>query len=189
MILTLIRHGDCDTSGKYVGSGSDPSLSELGVKQINKVKSKLNFKEVFVSSLKRSKESGNLLTNMCREVEELNEIYFGDWEGLTFEEIQSKYNSEYILWMKSPFEYTPPNGECFLDFYSRLTNFVDEIRRENKDAVLIVHGGVIRVILIYLLELDIKKDFWKFKIDYASITTLEVISDFARVIKIDNSNI
>lgn len=189
MNITLIRHGDCGASGLYVGSGSDPSLSELGIKQIKKIKEKLNSNSVYVSSLKRSKESGYILSSTCEENNALNEINFGDWEGLTSEEIIRKYGNKFQLWVDDPFNYTPPNAERFLDFYKRVTDFVNKIKKENKDVTLVVHGGVIRVIIIFLLELDIKKDFWKFKNDYASITTLEVISDFARIIKIDNSNI
>lgn len=186
MKLTLIRHGDCNSKGIYVGARSNPSLSFEGVKQIERVKDLITADTVYTSSLKRSIESGYIISKDIHIINELNEIDFGLWDGLSSDDIQKSWYKEYNTWVINPVDYTPPEGENFKDFYKRVSSFINRLKKTDQDSILVVHGGVIRLIIVYLLQLDIYKDFWKFYADYGSITQLEVFDDFARIIKIDN---
>lgn len=186
MTLTLIRHGDCNSRGLYLGSRTNPPLSDLGVKQIERLKGLIDTDNIYTSYLKRSIESGYILNNKIQKVKELNEIDFGLWDGLSMEEIQKNWNKEYSRWVINPVDYTPPEGESFTEFYKRVSSFVNRLKKTDKDATLVVHGGVIRTIIIYLLQLDIYRDFWKFYTEYGSITQIEVYDDFSRLIKIEN---
>lgn len=186
MKLTLIRHGDCNSRGIYLGSRTNPSLSDLGIKQIERLKDLVDADNIHTSSLKRSIESGYILNSKIHKVSDLNEIDFGLWDGLSSEEIQKSWYKEYSRWVINPVDYTPPEGESFKEFYKRVSTFVNRLKKTGKDATLVVHGGVIRLIVVYLLQLDIYKDFWKFYTEYGSITQIEAYDDFSRLIKIEN---
>ncbi len=53
-------------------------------------------------------------------VPHLKEIDFGDFEGLTYDEIAGRYPDLYRQWMESPTEVQFPNGECFDDMRIRV---------------------------------------------------------------------
>jgi broad specificity phosphatase PhoE len=63
-------------------------------------------------------ESARILASFhscgCREDAGLCEIDFGDFEGLTCDEIAERYPVLYRQWMESPTEVQFPNGESFV---------------------------------------------------------------------------
>ena len=50
----------------------------------------------------------------------LNEINFGDFEGLSFKKIEKDYPKEFEKMIKEGFEYKYPNGESLTDTFHRV---------------------------------------------------------------------
>ena len=75
--------------------------------------------------------------------ERLAEVRFGDWEGLTFKEIESNFPEQWAERQRSKWTHAPPNGESFAQASERLKAWAGELRG---DAVVVAHGAVGRIL-------------------------------------------
>ena len=176
MNLYLVRHGECtDTKGIYIGSGSDISINSIGVKQIDGVALELqkilgsNAVTIISSSLKRAVESSNIITKKLG-VEfsvdsRLNEIDFGLWEGLNYNQIMEGWRDIATKWYNNPFDISPPNGEDFSSFYNRINNILNDLKESySGNIILVTHGGVIQTLLT-ILNSDSIDNRWNYNIE------------------------
>ena len=90
---------------------------------------------------------------------ELSEFNFGQWEGLTLEEIKNNFDDGYNKWAKDPGVFTPPCGETMAELQSRAVAKLKEIgKREDGKTVLIgSHSSVIRALQCYIQGLPLSK--------------------------------
>ena len=123
------------------------------------------------------------------EKESLKEISFGDFEGLTFDEIKDKYPKEFQDMIEKGYEYKYPNGESLIDSYNRVCIELDNIISNNDDRTILIcsHGGTIRNIITYLIS-NSYKYHWNFKIDNGSVTILEVQDGFTVITAMNNTS-
>ena len=75
------------------------------------------------------------------------ELSFGDWEGLTWPQIQQTeagrvFDREASLW-----DFLPPNGESYEGMTRRIAAALEALSR---DTVVVAHAGVARL-LMYLI--------------------------------------
>lgn len=171
MIIYLIRHGKtkCNEQKLYCGK-TDVSLSQLGIKELEKKKSEFSYPKCrlnFTSGAKRANETFEILYPNC-EYEKRNgfwEYDFGDFELKSYEML--KENKDYIKWIcDATTTINCPNGESRQEFYIRLKNsfveFLSELKLRNENEALIVcHGGTIGTIL--QLFYDGSKDFYSYQ--------------------------
>src|SRR5262249_51272697 len=108
--------------------------------------------------------------------EDLREIDFGDFEGLTYDEISVQHPDLYRVWMENPTEVPFPNGESFSDMRERVLMAFDAIRHRHhgETIALISHGGVNRILLAHALQMP---DYCIFRLaqEYAAINLMEFI--------------
>ncbi|EOD00389.1 alpha-ribazole phosphatase [Caldisalinibacter kiritimatiensis] len=181
MKFIIVRHGETKANVNGIYSGwTDFPLTERGFKQIKRIKKYLKDKridKVYSSPLKRalitSKEitKGNKLK--VNETEKLKEINFGIFDGKMLDEIVKVHSTEWKEWTNNYINYRIPSGESLQDLHNRVVNFINEIITKEKETVLLItHGGVMRVIIAYLLGLDIK-DTWHFKTSPGCLVEIE----------------
>ena len=105
-------------------------------------------------------------------------MHFGEWEGLTWEEILRREPAAADSWFKILLEAGPPGGENLVRFARRIQEATDEIIKTHpKGSVLVVaHGGTITVMICLLLDHPIDK-YWQFRIEKASLSEIEVFPD------------
>jgi alpha-ribazole phosphatase/probable phosphoglycerate mutase len=103
----------------------------------------------------------------------LREIDFGDFEGLTYDEIAARYPELYRQWMERPTEVRFPNGESFCEMRGRVLEAFDAIEREwrGRTVAIVSHGGVNRILIAWALQIP---DMHLFRIaqDYAAVNLL-----------------
>ncbi len=181
--VIIIRHGETEwnASVKYQGH-TDVELSEVGKAQAVKVGERLKKEKInaiYSSDLKRAYDTGLQIAKRCRlsciTQEDLRETSFGEWEGLTYKEISSKYPKLVKKWRSDPETIKPPGGESFRQMQERVINIFNKIisKHPGETVALISHGGTIRVLLCYILGVKLKY-YWKFKVDNCSITRIEI---------------
>ena len=79
---------------------------------------------------------------------DFREIDFGDWEGLTAEEIESLDPERYALWQERSFEFAFPGGETREAFRLRVARGLARLRATGVESALVtVHKGVVRTLL------------------------------------------
>ena len=179
--LYLVRHGRVYPPDKSIciGSLSDPSLTAEGEAQCRTASGWFNYhkvSKVFTSPMRRCVESAGLIFDMPAGVNSgLTELGMGEWDGLEFSEIKSRYPQLHARRGLDP-SLTPPEGEELLYAQTRFASAVEAIIQERdgeEDIALVSHAGVIRLFLCQILGLD-ARDFLKLSIPYGSVITLEI---------------
>ncbi len=159
--IYLIRHGRTTIKDRYVGS-LDVDLSESGrnqVKKLGKSLRKIPFDHIFCSPMLRCRQTLDLLSlnDTYDYLDKLKEIDFGQWEGKSFNEIVADDKELVDKWIQKPDIFCFPEGESVVDFKSRIFHVGRQIAQSRHQRILIVaHGGVIRYLLCYFLNLSVK---------------------------------
>ena len=79
--------------------------------------------------------------------DDLKELTFGDWEGLTWSEVEARDGDRAAARSADKWDFTPPNGESYAALASRLAVWVRSIDR---DLFVASHGGVARALMFLL---------------------------------------
>lgn len=113
---------------------------------------------VWTSMLNRSIESSQFFCEDefdIKQMRMLDELNAGYMEGMTYEEIRTKYKDEYELRKrdKLSYRYPGPGGEGYLDIINRLRKVILEIERMQDHILIIGHRSIVRVLLAYFLGL------------------------------------
>jgi broad specificity phosphatase PhoE len=195
MAYFLIRHGETSwNKDNRIQGWTDISLSELGFKQAEVLAhalKKIPVQAVYSSDLARAHQTALAYQNQnghhIRIDQGLREIYFGSWEGKTWQEIITENKDEYGSGLYDHPDSRTHMGESMNMFKKRASESFKTIVQEHPhDHVLIfTHGGNIRMILLDLLnqEIDFKHHI---PIDNASVTVIERTVD--GTLKIVNQN-
>ena len=195
--LILVRHAlTVDNQKSRLSGHIDSSVSEEGKEQIDKITNYLkdfDIYKIYTTTSSRTKDTVKKLSELKSieiiEKESLKEISFGDFEGLTFDEIKDKYPKEFQDMIEKGYEYKYPNGESLIDSYNRVCIELDNIISNNDDRTILIcsHGGTIRNIITYLIS-NSYKYHWNFKIDNGSVTILEVQDGFTVITAMNNTS-
>ena len=195
--LILVRHAlTVDNQKSRLSGHIDSSISEEGKEQIDKITNYLkdfDIDKIYTTTSSRTKDTVKKLSELKSieiiEKESIKEISFGDFEGLTFDEIKDKYPKEFQDMIEKGYEYKYPNGESLIDSYNRVCIELDNIISNNDDITILIcsHGGTIRNIITYLIS-NSYKYHWNFKIDNGSVTILEVQDGFTVITAMNNTS-
>lgn len=188
--LIMVRHGRTAlTEHRKIsgGDGENPDLSELGNKDATEVAIELanvgisgafSFLEkpvvVIHSPIKRAAQTATKIANRLGveqvELADLREIGFGDWDGLTNEELFVGHEEHYQKWRGS-YEVAPPNGESLKDFDVRVNRSLDFIIEKfaGKTVVVVAHVMPIRGLLRIANDASVA-GFWRVDLGPASIS-------------------
>jgi broad specificity phosphatase PhoE len=164
--LILVRHGltDWNREGRFQGH-LDPPLSRAGRHEARLVARRLAAIDdlrparIIASPLQRAFATA---VTIGRAVglepvpdARLVEIGQGDWEGLTYAEIELAHPDEYRAWRAAGGMRPPPGGEPFEKASARIAEVVADVTRKPPwPACIVSHGGALRLMAHTLLELD-----------------------------------
>jgi broad specificity phosphatase PhoE len=166
--LTLVRHGETEgeSSIRYYGH-TDVPLSPLGRAQMERVRAALagrRFAAVYTSTLSRAGEAARIISDVAggavlkpMPIAGFDEIDFGEWEGLTAEEIRARAPKLYAEWeAHRGGDFTYPGGESTRAFRERVARALQEVLAQAPpgELLFVLHKGVIRCIVVELLGYD-----------------------------------
>lgn len=179
--IYLLRHGDIESRGRkrFIGQTELP-LSAKGREQALFWRDRWGsqpFARVYCSDLIRSQETAEIIVGdrrECMEIRpELRELFLGEWEGLSVDEVNRRFPGEWERRGLSIDTYRPSGGESFADVSARVTPVFDEIVSKPERPVLIVgHAGVNRVILCHVLGMPLSNLF-RLGQDYGCVNIFE----------------
>ena len=150
----LVRHGLCEPSGVLLGQFDAP-LSAEGEKQVEALGRQLEnsgIERVLSSSLKRALRSAELIArHLGVEVAtdaRLNEISYGTWDGLRWEEIERSDPETARRKLEDWWNVTPLGGESVESFYRRVERAWHSLAEHPAEVTAVVaHRGVNAVLL------------------------------------------
>ena len=188
--LIMVRHGRTAlTESRKIsgGDGENPDLSELGNKDASEVALELarvgsegpfSFltKPIVVvhSPIKRAAQTAGKIAKILgveqEEIVDLREIGFGDWDGLSNEELFVAHENQYQAWRGS-YDAAPPNGESLKDFDVRVNRSLDLILEKfaGKTVVVVAHVMPIRGLLRIANDASVA-GYWRVDLGPASIS-------------------
>lgn len=156
--LLIARHGETDYNRKGLlqGRGIDAPLNETGKEQAIRLSGYLKSyktEELYSSNLKRTWQTAKpyceyLDIPTIRE-ENLDEMDFGDFEGLSFGEIANEISDLQKAWKSGDTSVRIPGGESPDEVFDRANDSVQSIINSfaGTTLTLILHGRLIRVLL------------------------------------------
>jgi len=170
MKLTTIRHTSIDVPSGVCYGFTDVALKPSFPSEAEMVKNQLTgktFDKVYSSPLSRC----TLLAEYCGYPNpildsRLRELNFGDWEMKSWMEIDKQ---EAAAWFADWINYPAKDGESYRMMQQRVNAFMDDLKSSDaQSVVLFTHGGVIRLIHVYLGIFQLDTSF-EFPVEYGQI--------------------
>lgn len=148
MRIAFLRHGptDWNKEGRIQGRIDTP-LSAAGREKMTSLLPPQGFESAraFVSPLRRARETAELLGLDHAVVDErLSEHHWGEWEGLTRDEILAREGADAFARGGSGMDFRPKGGESTRELLARLSDFLRDVAVERSDAIVVAHRGILR---------------------------------------------
>jgi alpha-ribazole phosphatase len=183
MRFLLVTHGQTDwtVARRYQGH-TDIPLNDEGRRQALRLQRHLageSIQAVFASDLRRAHEMAETVAAphalLVRNDRRLREMHFGDWEGLTFAEVEQRDAKGLAAWRANPLEVRPPGGELLTELAARLEDFLDGFAEHAADSkvLLVGHRGSLSTLLCSLMGVPVEKH-WEFGLKLASLSEVEI---------------
>ena len=173
--LWLIRHGQTIWNAEGRAQGQlDSSLSELGVKQAERLRKRLKhetFDAVYSSDSGRAVQTANIALPGADLVLEprLREISFGVLEGKTQAERSAEDCQIWDYILEDRFARAPTGGETWQEHIERVGSWLEALSHSGKVAAF-THGGSVRAAVFYLIGHHSAGKNWHFRFGNTSIS-------------------
>ncbi|MGA4503426.1 adenosylcobalamin/alpha-ribazole phosphatase [Citrobacter portucalensis] len=195
MRLWLVRHGETEANvaGLYSGHAPTP-LTERGIAQAQTLGTLLRnvpVDNVLCSELERARHTTQLILGdreiPVRNMPELNEMFFGDWEMRHHRDLAREDAENYAVWCNDWQNATPTNGEGFQAFSQRVERFIAQLAdyKTCQNLLVVSHQGVLSVLIARLLSMPAAA-MWHFRVEQGCWSAIDFCDDFA-VLKVLNS--
>ncbi len=182
--IYFIRHGETDwnAQARYQGQADIP-MNDTGRAQARRNGEALRpllpdiaHADFVASPLQRAHETMRILRSALglepedfRLDERLTEAHYGNWQGTLASDLPRLDAKGVAARARDPFRWRPQGGESYEDLMMRIVPWLEGIAR---DAVVVSHGGVSRVLRGHILGLDL-----------ASVPRLDVPQDRVLVLR------
>lgn len=109
-------------------------------------------------------------------IEPFLEQFFGDWQGLRWDEMEARDPEAYHAFWQDPSGNAPPNGESFAAVIDRVGPEMERLTAQHpgRDIVCVAHGGSIRGAVAHALDLHHERAL-AMVIDTLSLTRIDHI--------------
>jgi len=188
LTVYLLRHGQTTLSraDNFCGSGLNPELTDEGLQMAQafaEVYKATSWSAIYSSSLRRTLETARPI---CDQVEmepevrdALQEIAYGEWEGLSKETVAEKFHDDYEAWLANPALHAPTGGELAVTVAERARQVIEEIRQRHSEGnVLVVsHKATIRIVLCSLLGIEVANFRYRLSCPVGSVSKVEFTSN------------
>ncbi|MDO6459224.1 histidine phosphatase family protein [Granulosicoccaceae sp. 1_MG-2023] len=155
--VDLLRHGEAAGGSVFRGTRDDP-LTAQGLADMRAVSAALQgIDRVFSSPRQRclafAEEFAAAQGCTLDTLAAFGEYDFGDWEGRAVAQVYREQRGALERFWQDPLQHPPPGGEPFAAFCARVEQGWETFlqRNQNHHALIVTHGGPIRVLLCQLL--------------------------------------
>lgn len=185
--IVLVRHGQTEWNRveRFRGQADVP-LNETGVAQAEatgqRVAAEWQPVAVYASPLSRAVRTAEAIASRLglpvQPHPALIDINYGQWQGLTPDEVRQRWPEELDAWYNAPRQARIPGGETLDELRERAMAAVRALaaRHEGQTIALVAHTVVNRVILLAVLGLENDR-FWRLRQDTCAVNVFEVEGD------------
>ena len=195
LTLTFVRHGETDWNRERKFQGqSDIPLNAHGRAQARALARALRgerFDYAASSDLMRALETARAIcgTQAAHTDERWREFAFGEWEGLTWDEILRRWPDAAAKSATNALAYAPPGGETFADVRERVGRAIDDLRASNvQNALVVTHAGPLHAMLhnVFGASQGDAHELLAVRFTPASITRVRMDSDGAELLLLND---
>jgi len=178
--IALLRHAQKDLHGCFCGH-SDPSLSVQGREQLPAIIQNLSQivpSAIWSSDLRRARETAEPIAKHFglgyKISPDFREMNFGNWEGLTWKEVELQYPDDARAWAKLFPHHRPPGGESFLELQVRAADQLEQLAKHGEPGctLVVTHAGFIRTAVAWVLGVPGER-ISRIGQNHGALTTLE----------------
>ena len=179
-VFHLLRHGEPAIFGRLNGRLPGVGLSEKGRAEAALQAGRLageKIEAIYSSPLQRTCETAEILAERLglsiRYREDVIEIDYGEWTGLTFDQIRR--DERWQMWSRSRGIAAIPGGESWRQVQERVVGALFDLQQAHPDGsvTIVSHGDVIRAALLFALGMP--PDFYsRIEIAFASLSTVRL---------------
>ena len=184
----LVRHAPVINPGGAIYGRRDLDCDVTDTERVQATASRLPQKATWlVSPLKRTHQTARAIGGDPKALTlepDLIEQDFGDWQGMSHDQIAKERPEESRRFWLAPAELAPPGGESFAALCARVGPMLERRSAEcsaeigTGDIIAVCHGGTIRAAVAHALELSPATSL-RIKVDTLSLTCLERYPDGA----------
>ena len=194
--VIFIRHGQTEwnVTGRYQGQ-SDVKLTEEGKKQAEKLADNLPVAKVdaiYASDLCRAMVTAETIAAKfglkVQAEPAFRELSFGDWEGLTYQQIVDKWEEAMANFLQHPDILEIPGGESFPAVQQRAMKRLNELieKHDGQTIVVVAHGAVLRTMLTVALHMPLQY-LWSIRQFNTAVNIVRYDSDANPTVELLNS--
>jgi broad specificity phosphatase PhoE len=179
-VFHLLRHGEPAIFGRLNGRLPGVGLSEKGRAEAAMQAGRLageKIEAIYSSPMQRTRETAEILADQLglpiRYREDVIEIDYGEWTGLTFDQIRQ--DERWQMWSRSRSIAAVPGGESWRQVQERVVGALFDLQRAHPEGsiAIVSHGDVIRAALLFALGMPL--DFYsRIEIAFASLSTVRL---------------
>jgi len=164
-MVYMVRHGETPLTPfrKFSGDGPlNPALTAKGLMEADLVANeiaKIAPDVLITSPLQRTMQTAASIekaTGLKLIIDPIwIECSFGDWDGLSIDEVAEQYPQEYAEWLAST-SYAPPRGESYESAMARAVQGLLSLVAEypGKKVCVVTHNGIIKTALAAAMKVD-----------------------------------
>jgi broad specificity phosphatase PhoE len=190
--IILTRHGQTEWNRieRFRGH-ADIALNETGLLQAELtsryIQAQWKPNAIYTSPMSRAVKTGEAIGapyNLKAEpLQNLIDIDYGDWQGLTPEEVGQVWGETLANWYRTPHLVHIPNGESLQDVLARTTYALRNILEKHpfEEVVIVGHDSVNRILLLFMLGLPLSR-YWHIAQGTCAINLIEFINNDFTVI-------
>ena len=182
--ILLVRHGQTEWNRVERFRGQiDIELNSTGQEQARRAAQRIYSywapMAILSSPMKRATQTANAIAKLfdlpVQVQQGLIDINYGDWQGLTPEEVSEKWPIQLANWYKMPEKAVIPGGKDLAQVQDRAMTALSAIIKEyaEQTVVLVSHTVVNRLILLGILGLGIDR-FWQLHQEPGAINLFEM---------------
>ncbi|MFJ9605533.1 bifunctional RNase H/acid phosphatase [Kitasatospora sp. NPDC101176] len=187
--FVLLRHGETALTPqkRFSGSGgTDPELSDRGRWQAERAAAALaargSVQAVVASPMRRTRQTAEIVAARLglevRYEDGLREVDFGDWEGLTFAEVQERYPDDLAAWLGSAKAKPTGSSESFTTLTHRAGVARDKIIARNPGRTVLVVSHVSPIKTLVRLALGAPPDsMYRMELSAAALCSVQYYAD------------
>jgi broad specificity phosphatase PhoE len=184
LTLVLTRHGSTPRSEpeQHLGQRIDIELSDAGREAARALARRLagvDLARIVSSPLRRSQETASIVAGERSVGVEprLAEMDYGEWEGLTYEQIHERFGDVRRLWEADPASLACPGGESGDDVARRVRSWLEEMigsteGPDDREVLAVGHSSTNRVLLCVALGVPVRDYRRRFRQEPANLTVL-----------------
>jgi len=169
-LVFLARHGatqhNLAVPIRLQGNAINGPLADVGIEQARALATTLSplpVRAVYCSQMVRARQTAEIVAAPFSlqpvALDGLHEIAVGEWEGMSWAEIQARDPEHFLAFFENPAEVPYLGGECYRDVLARARPIFDQLvaKHAGETIVIVTHNVVNRVLVADCLGLPLER--------------------------------